>query len=147
LDCGLISTIGALVVGGDRLGRHALLRALHQHERIDQAEFHRLRADLLDRVGRARARDDVEIEAFVLVIAFLLAEVERRVLSAAFPVEPHLHLRGCLRIGLRRPEGGQRQRREREPKSMVSNHMLLRIGMRENWPSHSKLEAKFVPVA
>ena len=29
----------------------ALLRALHQHQCIDEAEFHGLGADLLDRVG------------------------------------------------------------------------------------------------
>ena len=71
--------------------RHPLLRALHQDESVDQPEFHGLGADLLDGVGGAGAGNHVEVDAFLLEEAALLAEIERGVLRAALPVEPDLH--------------------------------------------------------
>ena len=106
----------ALVVGGDRFRRHPLLRALHQHQRVDQPELDRLGADLLDGVGGAGPRDDVEVDALVLVVAALLAEIERRVLRAALPVEPDLHLGGVCAWALNAPSIDQRERSAAEPK-------------------------------
>ena len=134
---------GALVIGGNRLCGYALLCALHQDERIDQTELHRLGADLLDRVGRAGPGDDVEIEPFVLVIAVLLAKVEWRMLRTAFPVEPDLHLGRALRHSGRAAQSDDKEHTGRHSKELeptILSVVIVRVGGRSSNLRTSVLE-------
>ena len=79
--------IGALALGDQHAGH------------VGQAERRRARADALRRQGRALARLEVEVDAFLGVPAELPRVVVRRVVAARHPVEDEVDLgrRLCLR--------------------------------------------------
>jgi hypothetical protein len=94
-----ITDIGESAARRRRRDRRALGGGLDHRRHVGVAEGRRAGGDRLHRDARAAAFLDVEVDAFLVEVAALLAEVERRVLAVRVPVEQQrdlvLRLRGA----------------------------------------------------